>query len=129
MNHKQIFLTFERKLLDGVKERCALKEKRSVTSLLRKLFSDLPLDPAALSELGRRLRLGQTQQKSLNDSVHIAVRFPDTEYWEARAKASLAQMTVKEFSTELLVLWVSGELDEWLNQISKEKRAALGHVG
>lgn len=129
MSHKQIFLTFERELLDKVKDRCALKEKRSVTSLLRKLFADLPLEPGALAELGRRLSLEQSQEKSLDDSVNIAVRFPDTEYWEARAKASLARMTVKEFSTEILKLWVNGDLEEWLVQIGEKKRAVLGHVG
>lgn len=129
MEHKQIFLTFEREFLDVVKERCALKEKRSITSLLRKLFADLPLDGQMLGQLSERLRREQDEQQAPTDPVNVAVRFPEAEYWEARAKASLAWMTVKEFSTELLRLWVRGELDEWLNQIRAEQQTELRHVG
>lgn len=115
MSHKQIFLTFERVLIEEVKERCAMKEKRSVTSLLRKLFSDLPADPGQLLKLGQRLSKEQSD-RPLTDPVNIAVRFPEDEYWDAKAKASHAHMTLKEFSSGILRLWVRGELDESLNQ-------------
>jgi hypothetical protein len=129
MSHKQIFLTFEGELLDAVKERCALTEKRSVTSLLRKLFADLPLRPDVLGELGRRLNPEGRGEAALTRPANIAVRFPEDEYWEAKAKAALARMTVKEFSTELLKLWVKGELEEWLAQLSAQQQAGIRHAG
>lgn len=129
MEQKQIFLTFERGLFDEVKARCAVKEKRSVTSLLRKLFADLPLDKERLGELGRRLSRVQDEQTAQSDPVNVAVRLPADEYWEARAKAALAWMTVKEFAIELLKLWVQGELEEWLKAPGVEQQRELRHVG
>lgn len=129
MDNKQIFLAFDGELLDIVKKRCALKEKRSITSLLRKLFADVPMDEDRLTELIQKYILEHRDEKAAPRLVKVAVRFPEDEYWKARAKAALAFMTVKEFSAVLLELWVKDQLGEWLSQTAEEKAAGLRSVG
>jgi hypothetical protein len=128
VDNKQIFLAFDGELLDTVKKRCALIEKRSITSLLRKLFADAPMDEDRLAELVQKYIIEQRDKKAEASVVNVAVRFPEDEYWKARAKASLARMTVKEFSIVLLDLWVKDKLGEWPSRAAEEKPAGLRSV-
>lgn len=122
---KQVFITLDKAVLEEAKVKSWEEEKRSVSAQIRKLIADLPDDKNFLRELGERLDYEKTKSSSTEDTVSIALKLPEAEYWEARAKATHAWMSIKEFIITTLELWLEDKLVSMINEVKAVQGAIL----
>lgn len=124
MPYKQIFLTLDRGVWEEAKRRSVEEEKRSLTAQIRKLYADLPQDKLRLRALGARFKQIQSVSSKSNDTFNVTLKFPEDELWDAREKSAQARMMLKDFTTQLVELWVKDKLDELLLQIGVAEQTA-----
>jgi hypothetical protein len=120
MPYKQIFLTLDREVWEEAKRRSIEEEKRSLTAQIRKLYAD----KLRLRALGDRFKQIQSISSKSNDTFNVTLKFPEDELWDAREKSAQARMMLKDFTTQLLELWVKGKLDEVLLQVGVAAQTA-----
>ena len=127
MSNKQIFINLDRAILQEIKEKAALEEKRSLNSLARKLIADLPRDRVTLLTLGDRLREQESVSLISSDSVPSTIRISEEELWDLKEKAVKARMNPRELVILLLERWNTAAVGETSGFIEKEdviKRAS-----
>ena len=127
MSNKQIFINLDRAILQEIKEKAALEEKRSLNSLARKLIADLPRDRVTLLTLGDRLREQESVSLISSDSVPSTIRISEEEFWDLKEKAVKARMNPRELVILLLERWNTAAVGETSGFIEKEdviKRAS-----
>lgn len=120
MEYKQLFITLDQSLLEEIKERSAAVEKRSLNSLARKIFADLPDDRELLIELGKYLKAKEIKSAASKDTVGLTLRITEDELWDLKEKAVKARMNPREFTVYLLELWNSGELKPGLQMLEEQ---------
>lgn len=127
MSNKQIFISLDRAILQEIKEKAALEEKRSLNSLARKLIADLPRDRVFLLKLGDRLREQESVSLLSSDPVPSTIRISEEELWDLKEKAVKARMNPRELVILLLERWNTAAVTEISGFVEKEdviKRAS-----
>lgn len=120
MPYKQFYVNLDQVFLDNLKEKSAISERRSVNSLARKLFDDLPKHRGLLLEFGDYLKQKELKISQATKSVGLTFRITEDEIWDWKEKALLARMNPRELTINLLELWYSGELEPILQSLGEK---------
>lgn len=119
MASKQFFINLEQTFLKELKVKSA-EERRSLNSLARKIFDDLPKHRELLLELGNYLRSKDLKSQHTTGSVGLTFRITEEEFWDWKEKALLARMNPRELTIYLLELWYDGELESILQSLNQK---------
>lgn len=120
MPFKQLFINLDQTFLEELKEKSAKEERRSLNSLARKLFDDLPKHRELLLEFGNYLKQKGGNADQTTNLVGLTFRITEDELWDWKEKALLARMNPRELTVSLLELWYNGELEAILRSLNEK---------